>query len=244
MIGFILFFVLLIALAVLLKITKVVFKILLVLSTLTLLLVVGFGILIFNDFKEFSKNAYDSVYYLSRGNHSLIAGFSINPNTKQVAHVENDELKRLSVDYKNKNYSAILRGHYKIFIVDADFLAGINKSVKLFEEQASFSDMISCTELEEDNELKSCISKFINKEEAELIMKENMEIRDILFEAVMSEVLSKYPYLMIEGISSHKIKVYPETPMFIAMKMVPTSLLRQVISKNLKAEAQTFIKKT
>jgi len=241
--GVVLFIAIVIGLVFGLKMAKFFIKALILISTVITIGLIIFGVLVFLDFREFSQNDSRSAYYLSVGNESLLAGFSMN-NSHNVIFMEDKEVSAKGSLYRQGNYSGILGTEYKIFIVDFEFLSQTNLSVQLFEKSVDCGIILNCIK-SDDAELKKCIYALAGSSNREVLTTSTdstgaERARSMLFASVMSQLLLKKPYRVIEGINSGLIKVYPETPMFVAMKMVPAPLFRKFFSKDLKADIENL----
>jgi len=92
-------------------------------------------------------------------------------------------------------------------------------------------------------EPKAYLFKSLSKPEIALLdanLREGAELKSEFFMLYLASAMKEEPLFMIKGISSGSIRVYPETPMFFAIRVMPLSLAKSLVSETFKKGSSTL----
>lgn len=231
----------LIILSIFFKVAKIITRILFVLSTFVIIALVVFGFLVVADFKNFSKNSADSVYYL-KSNGSIVAGFIPPDEQGSFYLMGEEELKNASALLANKNYSALKGAHYKAFIFELSFLDKQNISFSL--GNANFTGEFAQGMFSSESPLSYLEGSVSKKDFADIKsgINDEAEIKSAFFMAYLASAMKNNQIIMIQGVNSGEITAYPKTPMFFAISALPLSVAKSIVSETFKEANVTYTK--
>ncbi|PIU29790.1 hypothetical protein COT07_03925 [Candidatus Woesearchaeota archaeon CG07_land_8_20_14_0_80_44_23] len=233
-----------IILSIFLKVARIFVGIIFAAATLIIVGLLVSGFFVLRDFQDFTAHSADSQYYLRQGD-NIVAGFTQPNETGAFSLMGAAELNNATASFAKKDYPALKGSHYKLFIVDYSKLksgnAG-NVSVEFAGKNFSGEFAVGLLGSEEP---KAYLFKLFSKPEIALIdanFLDSSEMKSQFFMSYLSSAMKADPLFMIKGISSGSIKVYPETPMFFAIRIMPISLAKGFVSEALKKGSSTLSK--
>ena len=212
-------------------------------SILIILLVVGsivFSYYIIKDANNFKNNFTNSsnLFLMKQkvnGTDSLLAGVTINPNNKAFQSLNKESIDNLQKMYTEGKLQLMEKDYYKIFVIDIKSLDNISlynitdRNVQLTKEETKrvlsssnareeFSSIVAAKQGTDKNSVLKTLSA------------SNEELKGYLFSYYLSTVFNpKNMGEFLLQLKNDNIKVYDETALFTAIKLVPKSLIDKLI---------------
>jgi Ca2+/Na+ antiporter len=206
-----------IAIIVLYKLAKGIFKIVATLFFILIVVLLIFTALIFKDISDIQDNASQKNTMLLLKGEKIVAGITFSPQTELSGLSEND-IPEANRNYAEKNYEALKKDSYKLFIVDYEPIAAPIE--------------IS--------------GKTISKEEVSSMLDGNstsQQTKNLFFSMLYAEKISSEPMFFITGYKKEEIEIYPESALMKFIKYVPLFVISQA-SKVSSSEVQDEQEKT
>jgi hypothetical protein len=197
---------------------------------------VVFGYLVIQDTKDFKNNFANSTNMFLvtdslNTTESFLAGAILNPKDKEFKTIDAEMLASIEKDFNEGNIRTLNSEYYKIFVID----------IESFDEVELYNIMDQNVELTRE-EMKSIMLSEDAREELSRIMAEKNgqtteEVMDNLAatsEEIKGYLLSYYltavfnPSNVVQfliQLKSGNIRVYKETALFKAVKLIPSSLI-------------------
>ena len=230
-----------IILSIFLKVARIFVGIIFAAATLIIVGLLVSGFFVLRDFQDFTAHSADSLYYLKQGD-TIVAGFTQSNASGEFYLIEAAELNNATASFAKKDYAAMKGSHYKAFIFDASGLQGNNLSINVAGN--AFSGEFALGLLDSENP-EAYLSQSLSQAEISSIeakLNDDSELKSQFFMSYLSSAMKADPLFMIKGINSGKARVYPETPMFFAMRVMPLSFAKSLVSEALKKGSSTLSK--
>jgi hypothetical protein len=230
-----------IILSIFFKVARIFVGIIFAAATLIIVGLLVSGFFVLRDFQDFTAHSADSKYYLRQGD-NIVAGFTQPNATGAFSLMGAAELNNATASFAKKDYPALKGSHYKAFIFYFSGLQGNNLSINVAGN--GFSGEFAVGLLNSDNP-KAYLSQSLSQAEIssiEVKLNDSSELKSQFFMSYLASAMKADPLFMIKGISSGSIKVYPETPMFFAIRIMPLSLAKSFVSEALKKGSSTLSK--
>ncbi len=169
---------------------------------------VVYGIIVYKDLADLRQNFAHSTkkVMLMDGDEALV-GLLLNGETRAIGE---PELNKISSSIKSRDYKSALGGSYKLIIFDIKAISGLNEDISI--GQAA-----------------------VKKDEAIFSLRSGSEAeKAALFEAILKNnvLISDNPVFFFSQIKEGNIKVYQETALFKAARILPVGTLKS-IAKNI-----------
>lgn len=239
-IGLILFIIISV---IILKFVKKIAKAIFLISSLAILILAILGVIVFLDINNFKENfsTTPSLYLLQKDG-KIVSGFGgVFAEEKSPSLLNKSALDPINSDFQTNNMDAVKNGYYKLFIINFDAFASLNtikmdNNTELTLQQ--ISDLLS-SDTPADDYIKAYVKGNLSQTQRELIRKQMLEdsnleddaqFKGILFGMLFkSAVEEKGPLFIFDQYKQNKLVIYPETALFKAIKLVPSSLLGKII---------------
>jgi hypothetical protein len=233
---------------------KIVFRIVSIFLALFLAIIIVTSLMVLNDANNFRKNfANSSNLFILNANGSFISGIVLNnADTDPFAAISQDKLDSAWKEYDRENIAGLTKGYYKVFIVDIKALDDLeytrlkDKNVDL-EKSEVIRILLSKTP---KNELSSIIAKDSSISNNDVLQEMKGMDNDGLKAYLFSYSLTSFfdpentDNFLIE-LKKGNIRVYEETMMFKAIRLVPKFLINDILKKQGSSVAnETLIKDT
>jgi hypothetical protein len=229
---------------------------------LLFMLIVVIGSIIFsytvvkdaNDFKNNFGNS-TSIFIVKHvdnsdnSTESFLAGMTINPENKTLKYMNESQLSYVEQLYKENKLTTLGSEYYKVFIINLKSFDNVGLyNITDQNIQLNKSEMNSVM-LSNDarDELASILANRTGEDKDAILKRlaySNEEIKGYILSYYMSTVLN--PANMAVFLSQFKdnsIKVYDETPLFKAIKLIPQPLINMII-KNSANDINTTVNTT
>jgi len=232
-------FVLIVGLAIY-KFTKSVFRAIFLALSAVMVLFFTVGILIFMDALEFQeKYPTQPSLYILEDTGKFVAGFSgVLGENFDPEYVSSEELSDYQTNYLQGDIESILKGNYKIFVIDAKALS--------FVETVNGSGIVELTlqDLQEilssDNPVEVYIEKQLGDTTQLTLVKQNLlsdmglqgegEFKGAVFGLLFAEAFSQRgPLLLFEKYQEDQVAILPESFLIKLLKRMPLSILKSMI---------------
>jgi hypothetical protein len=232
-IAVIIILVVIIILSMFFKVARVITRIAFAFAGLVIIALVISGFFVLRDFRNFTNSSADSVYYL-KDKDAVAAGF-IPPDSEGKFYLMGSaDVANATIFLSKKDYSALRGAHYKAFIFELSSLA--DEKITFALGKANFTGGFA-EGLLSSADPRLYLSQSASQEEIRLMsnnMQDESEIKSVFFMAYLASAMKKDALMMIKGINRGEIRVYPETPMFFAIRVLPVSLAGRLVSETLK----------
>ncbi len=226
--------IILIAIAV--KILKSIVKIAFFISFVLFIFLFITGYFVVNDAKDFKENFPDGQKtFLLTKDENVEAGFVINGSDfDKVEFINKEDLDSLTLEVNANELD--IGDNYKIFIADYDmFEEMLNQGVsyedfeidkELADEIFSSNDPLTVLAKNADPEDWQSVRESLSKE-----IGTGTRVKGALFAVMMIDGLSQGPKYVLENLKSGNLEVYPESPLFMALEIIPGSMYERIVSE-------------
>lgn len=200
-----------------------------------------FGYMVYNDVNDFKDNFMNttSVFILKNevnGSVSFVGGMVLNPSTRDVKPLNHTELVNAKKLYDLGDISDLSKQYYKVFVVDSKSFDQVklynisDQNIELTREEIKKI----VTSNNSRDELAGIIAakRGISKSEVLMqLMPSNEEVNGYILSYYLATVFDVSNMgQFISELKSGNIKVYDETALFKAVKLVPQVLIDKAIS--------------
>ena len=186
-----------------------------------------------SDANEFKNKFPDSQKtFLLTKDEVVKAGFVINgTDTESLEFIQKEELGMLTTQINAGDID--MEDNYKIFVADYQmFEEPLNEGITF--EGLDFDKELSDEVFDSEDPL-TVIAKSANEENwkpVRDVLAEDLgsatQTKGALFAVLMLQGLSEGPTYIIENLKSDNLEVYPESPLFIALEVIPESLYDKI----------------
>lgn len=204
-----------------------------------LMIQIIFGFILYLDVMQL-KNKFitEEKIILLENKGKFISGFKVR-NMEDPNELKFFTNKQIT-SFKGKSHQEVLENSYKLILIKSEIFQNINK-VKYSGQNFSKEEMLSI--LESDNAIMELANKFMGEEKEEekeelivqlktqLGIEDNSQLKGLIFTLLFSQNLQNDPFILIKGIQENKIIIYPETAMFIFIKLIPDYLITIIQDK-------------
>lgn len=223
--------------AILFKILKTLIKAIFIEVILVGLLLILLGIVFFIDLSDFRQNFVTSEkLFMFDDNGELSTGFVVTTftNPDALEAVPNDQLEYFNNRYQAKDMRAIKGDYYKVIILKKDAFNYIDDNVALGNQ--NFSKEFIFEILAADDGVEFLVKKQLPPETPEVL---KQDYRDTLGNPDMLKarllavlftqgMIQQGPVFLFWQFKDKNIIIYPESPIFKAVKFVPKSIARKL----------------
>jgi hypothetical protein len=222
---------LIVGLALFFKLIKNVFKAAIYFFVLLAILLFLGGIFVYTDAADFkSKIANESNTFLLIENDQVLSGVKvINIKTSDILLLNDATIKQYQDEYKKKNLELIRGSSYKIFIFNISSLRNLNETLVYGPYRIKSNDAVDL--LKSPTPIDGAVLLFNNNTALNTVVKQQLlvefksdqEFKGALFSLFVAKLFPAKTLYIVERMKTKEIQVYPETAMFKALQMVPTS---------------------
>ncbi|GEM_PF-1566147 len=235
----------LILLSIFLKVLRKIVKMLFVLGFFITLFLLISGFLVFKDFQEFRQKSNETMLYLLEDQGEVVAGFSSSWKEGDFVLLKQPELSKISENISKMDYKSVLNGYYKIFMFDIQAIElNIKDSVELNGQNFSKDFVISLLKSDDASEFYAAYvikerklpesKKKDLKAEISKNFGDNAGLKSVFFASALTSIMKENSLFMALESSAGRAHVYPETPLFKALRIIPSSWMKN-FSTNISA---------
>jgi len=215
---------------------------------LLFMLIVVIGSIIFSytivkDANNFKNNFGNStsmfvVKQTSNGTDSFLAGMTVNPENKTLKYMNKSQLLYVEQLYKDNKLTILGAEYYKVFIINLKSFDNINL-YNITDQNIQLNKSEMNAVMLSDNARDELAGIMANKtgqdKNATLshLIYSNEQIKGYILSYYISTVLSpSNTAIFLSQLKDNSIKVYEETALFKALKLIPQSLLNMILKDN------------
>lgn len=183
------------------------FKVIIYVGVAIILVIAGTTFMIYQDAKDLKKNFNPSEKKIILvENNEVLTGLLLGAD---ITPISDSETTEFSSYLGNKDYDKILGDSYKLLIFDIKILDSLGDEIQVGDETVPKEEVIDMLRSEGNNG--------------------KAELFGII---VANEILSSQnPLLLFSGLKDGTVKVYEETALFKAVKLVPFGIIKNTASK-------------
>ncbi len=211
------------------EVIKKVFKIFSIVSTITFILSLVIGALVYFDGQKFNEGFQSKEKIFLLNDEGITIGVSLadatNPDT--ISYFSEDQLTSLTNLNVNQDYNTMLQDSWKLLVVDISMLKDAG-SVETSPEQFLTNEQALKLLRSDDPNMVLYNSIYGEIEESQIERSPNQELKGSIFLIMLNQVLRNDPVTFYKAIKNEKIIIYPETILFKVIKIVPDKALDKV----------------
>jgi hypothetical protein len=164
-------------------------------------------------------------------NDQLLTGMIFNPQESRPTPIQDTLLSTYQVNYYNKDYALILENNFKLIILNLSTLQPyIPNEIKL-NKSFSFSKEEYIKEITSE----APFSKYLSTIKNQSIDNSSIRMMAIIISLQNSTINNSPEFLLpllLENYQEGDIIIYPETISLKLLKLVPASLVKDIINQN------------
>jgi len=219
-------------------------KIISIIFLLTTIFSIFWAYQIFADVKDFTgKIGNSNNLFLLEKNGAIVCGFaaSLSEKGSEPTLLTMQDTTQLTA----KGYQNLSAEYYKTFVFNDKMFQDLPSTVKIGNQSFDKETFVSLFDADDVFtaiiEAKAQQGEIPNTPSAKATARENMlksasvqdqtALKGMLLAASMQNVMEQNKVYLFLAIKDGKLKVYPETPFFSAIKMLPRSTIEQIASK-------------
>ena len=222
LIGFLLF-----------KIVKTLIKAIFVEVLLLAALLILLGIVMFIDLNDFRQNFMTSEkLFLFEKDNDLITGFSVSVFTDEstISPLNKEELEFYDNRYKINDLKSARGDYYKIIILKKEAFSELEEGIMVGKQNFSKSFIFDILEAEDaveflvQSQLPPEVPEDLKQDYRDTLGDADMLKAKMLAVLFVQSMVQESPVFLLEQFRKQNIIIYPESPMFKAVKFIPKSL--------------------
>lgn len=193
-----------------------------------------------NDFKDKFQTQNNSILLkqVTNGEVSFIAGTIINIEEKKFNTLNKEQLDDAKNSYNEDKFSELNKKYYKIFVLELESLDNI--SINKITDHNIELNKKDIKEIMISSNAKDTLAQIIAKKTSDSknnILKDisatDEEIKNYILSYYITEIFNpKDTTEFISQLKNGNIKVYKESALFKAIKLVPKSIINTLITLN------------
>ncbi|MCX6710410.1 MAG: hypothetical protein NTV63_05695 [Candidatus Woesearchaeota archaeon] len=199
---------------------------------------------IYKDFQEFRERNGEQILFLLKDGKAITSAFSTSSSSSSMNFIGKEGLAMINRNITKRDYASILDSNYKIFTIGIDALERNLGNETMINEQTFSKDSI-IEALKSDNSSMYYVLKMLeigkvspqlSRSFQENIAKnigDSTSFKAVFFSTAVGEIMKNQPLFIVLESSSGGLSVYPETPLFSALRMVPSSMLKGLFEKSM-----------
>jgi hypothetical protein len=201
-----------------------------------------FGYLVIKDARDFSQNFHNStsIFIITDNINSadtFLAGVKINPKEKSFDTLNEKELLEAEESYNSGNAKDISKEYYKLFIVD--FKSFDELKIDVIEDRNINLTKDELKKVMTSKDARTELARIVSSQTGESrsqilseIKYSNEEIKSYIFSYYLSTTFNpKNTAELLIQFKENDIRVYKETALFKAIKIIPKFLIKGVAQK-------------
>ena len=212
------------------KIVKTILKTILIVLILGFLLTAIFGFFTYQDAVELKDNLETKPkLMLLQDNEKIIAGFVATDFEEEAEFLTINQITEYQNSFKKQDYKKMLGNNYKMFIIEIKAFDFDDEELDFIGKKVSKNILYSVLK---SNDPITLYKSKTNVDPALYGISDHVEFKAMVFAVLFSEEIEKKSTLFIFSEYKKKnIMVYPETPVFKFIKLIPTSFVNNMFEK-------------
>ncbi|MGV8086844.1 MAG: hypothetical protein ACP5N1_04395 [Candidatus Woesearchaeota archaeon] len=193
-----------------------------------------------NDFKDNFQTSNNSILLkqVTNGEVSFIAGTIINIEKQQFDTLNKEQLTAAENSYSEDEFSELNKKYYKIFVLELESLDTI--TIDKITDQNIELDKTEIKEIMISDSARDTLAQIIAKKtenSKNAVLKEmsatDEDIKNYILSYYIAEIFNpKDTTQFISQLKNGNIKVYKESALFKAIKLIPKSIINTLITLN------------
>ncbi|OIO63674.1 hypothetical protein COT48_01385 [Candidatus Woesearchaeota archaeon CG08_land_8_20_14_0_20_47_9] len=207
----------------------------LALTILMIVLVVAsvFVILDAAELKKMLPTAKKTVLLDDEGR--IVAGFHVTSEPQLIGKEALDDLSRA---FSEKRYDDMLGESYKLIVINSEVISELKeKEIALYDDE-SFSTAFLRRLINADKPIELLAQETgQSPEQLYVVLGDDTNLKNMVFARLFVEHIMPDAPFFLSQLRKGGISIYPETPIFKAIRVVPLQLIKTTALKRVKASA-------